>query len=131
MWATLALDTIWWFRNKSVHQGLKVDPFEALSTVRRRFIEHIQAWQILETDLKRRWTPPPLGSWKINVDAACRTWGTAISAIYRDDAKKILHVWTDFTQNKDPTWGEVKAINLACCMGQKFGWQHIIIETDN
>lgn len=59
--AALLLNSIWHLRNDVVHNQVLLDPWQLLSTIRRRYGEHCLAWTDLSVGSAVGWSPPPVG----------------------------------------------------------------------
>lgn len=85
--SALILDTLWWTRNKAVHEGINPDPLQIFKLVTRRFMKHCQAWEEKEIPLNirwvPRWVPQPEGTWKLKFEAACRNHCSYLAVVCR------------------------------------------------
>jgi hypothetical protein len=76
----LILDTIWFARNKLIHDNIQPVPAKTVQQLRITHEHHISAWQA--STLSSLWSPPQPGCVKENFDVAiCGNFAVAVAVI--------------------------------------------------
>jgi hypothetical protein len=72
IFAAVACDILWFYRNKAFHNGTSFDTRFVSMHINKISLEHFQAWHSSFQILKEKWNPPPLNWIKINFDTDIR-----------------------------------------------------------
>ena len=130
----LTLEEIWRARNFSLHHNCHWDISASIRLVHSRYFEYtaISAPPIVpqHPPCVQAWCPPPLGSIKINVDAAISTSQAAIAVVARDHRGVPIKIWVRLTKKTSPVQAETEALLWAGQLAKVEKWSHVIFEGD-
>lgn len=85
LYAAIAFDTLWFTRNRKVHDRTPADPNGLLIQIQKCFREHLTAWKEKAIQELKIWITPMEGVVKINVDAAVRpSYAVVFATITKD-----------------------------------------------
>jgi hypothetical protein len=70
IFASVACDILWFYRNKALHDAASFDARSVLIHINKIFLEHFQAWHSSSQVPMENWISPPLNWVKINFDTA-------------------------------------------------------------
>jgi hypothetical protein len=87
------MDNIWLSRNKLLFEGIQLVPVSLLKRIKNSISHHMEAWY-LRHPIFSHWTPPLIGSFKVNFDVAIRPSFAVVAAILRDHLGNFLAVHT-------------------------------------
>jgi hypothetical protein len=131
IFAAVACDILWFYRNKAYHDGLSYDAISVSKHINKISLEHYQAWHSSSSTLEDTWTPPPTNWVKINFDTAIRDSFSAQAAICRDDKGHILQATSQISISCSPNEGEAMAAQLAISLALSLKKNRFIIECDS
>jgi hypothetical protein len=131
IFAAVACDILWFYRNKAYHDGLSYDAISVSRHINKITLEHYQAWHPSSSTLEETWTPPPTNWVKINFDTAIRDSFSAQAAICRDDKGHILQAISQISISCSPNVGEAMAAQLAISLALSLKKDRFIIEGDS
>jgi ribonuclease HI len=131
IFAAVACDILWFYRNKAYHDSLSFDARSVSMHINKISLEHFQAWHISSQIMDDIWTPPPCEWVKINFDTAIRDSFSAQAAVCRNDKGQILHATTKISNFCTPNEGEAMAAHLAISLANSIHMDHYIIEGDS
>lgn len=126
LYAALALDMVWFERNKVVHGDSCVDPWLLAQHLRQLCIQHLDAWALNSVTQSLAWKPPAPGVIKVNVDVAVRASFSMAACICRDYGGIILHAETQKLCSVDPTVGEAEALWLGIQVASTCSWRQVL-----
>ena len=90
----LTLEEIWYIRNAVIHLKGTVDIQASIGRIEAKFKECANAFSKPQASLLAypviRWSPPPLGIIKVNVDAAIAQNNSAIAVVAKNDHGVVL-----------------------------------------
>jgi hypothetical protein len=112
IFATVACDILWFYRNKALHDDLSFDAQSVSIHINKITLEHFQAWLSKSTSLVEKWVTPPTNWFKINFDIATRETFSAQLAVSRDSKGKIIHMISQISPPCLPNEGEALATLL-------------------
>ena len=72
IFASVACDILWYYKNKAFHDGITFDARGVSAHINKIFIEHFQAWNSVSTAPVEKWIPSAPNWIKINFDTAIR-----------------------------------------------------------
>jgi hypothetical protein len=82
IFATLACDLFWTYRNKAYHEGLSFNELTISRQISKVALEHSEAWfSIGSSPVVEKWIPPPRSYFKINFDTVIRDTFLAQSTV--------------------------------------------------
>ena len=99
-----------------------------------RVKQHIRDRQSKKkVDRVGKWSPPPLGTLKINTDGSSRgnPGQAGVGGIGRDSLGKVIFFFSEYKGIKTNNYMEALAILLALERGCALGWSKIICESDS
>lgn len=124
--------TIWFARNKLVHEGVKLHTPSILWQAEQavRDAKMAAAPKAARADL--HWLPPPAGWSKMNTDATINNQGTVgIAAIIREAGGRVMAAMAKRTSVQMDIFGaECLAIREGLRLLRRHSSQHMIIESD-
>lgn len=103
--AAIVLDSIWYAWNSVIHQDWFVTMHELIGSVKRRYLDHLQAWSDIRVPVCSGWLPPAEGRWKCNVDVAVRVPFSALAVSFRDHLGSLCMTNTERLSCQDPLEG--------------------------
>uniref|UniRef100_A0A2N9G9A9 Reverse transcriptase domain-containing protein n=1 Tax=Fagus sylvatica TaxID=28930 RepID=A0A2N9G9A9_FAGSY len=130
----LTLETIWRFRNQLVHQSKIENPMVSIKALEYRIVEHMQEmWSKtkLVSYKNMKWSPPPCGILKLNVDAAMLQDAAMISVIARNESGLFVKAWVKLVHAFDPLVAEAAAVLWAIQNAKVEKWSAICVESDS
>jgi hypothetical protein len=98
-----------------------------LKKIKSSISHHLEAWCLRHPSFSI-WTPPPVGSFKVNFNTAIRPSFAVAAAILRDHSGNIMAVNTLKLPYVDANKGEAYAALLAVRLASSFGCPSIILE---
>jgi hypothetical protein len=60
IFAAVACNILWFYRNKAFHEGASFNAILVSNHINKISLEHLQAWHSSSTDLDETWLPPPI-----------------------------------------------------------------------
>jgi hypothetical protein len=130
IFAVVACDILWSYRNKAFHDGASFDAQSMSVHINKISIEHFQAWHSSSQILEEKWTPPPLNWVKINFDTAIRDSFSAQAEVCRNDKGHIIHATSQISQSCSLIEGEVMADQLVISLANSLHINRFILEGD-
>jgi hypothetical protein len=127
--ALVLLDHIWMARNKLIHEGTQPNPQVILKLVKSTITHHLSAWSGVSKSML--WTPPPLGSYKVNFDVAIQPSFAVAAATLRNHQGEFLAVNSLKLPSMEANLGEAHAALLAVRLAVSFGYRSLVIEGDS
>ena len=122
-------------RNAVIHQKGPVDIQAAVGRIEAKFKECANVFSKPQASLSAqpviRWSPPPLGVIKINVDAAIAQNNSAIAVVARNENGYVLKAWSKLLPKRSPIVAETEAILWALHLARGENWREIIVESDS
>jgi hypothetical protein len=131
IFASMACDILWFYRNKVLHDGLSFDAHSVSVHINKISLEHFQAWQSKSSIPMEKWTSPPLNWFKINFDIAIRDSFSAQAAVCRDSNGQIIHMISQISLPCLPIVGEALAALLGVSLASQLNIDRFILEGDS
>ena len=78
----------------------------------------------------KTWSPPPSGCIKLNVDAATRSSGSALTVVARNHLGEVLSILAKKHHSSSPAIAEAESLYWAMNLVVKEGWKSVIFEGD-
>ncbi|KAB1223742.1 hypothetical protein CJ030_MR2G016673 [Morella rubra] len=128
--AAIVVDTIWFGRNRVVHQGMDVNIRDFIIMVHRRFLEHSQTWRISAMFGCKVWCPPSCGQLKCNVDVALRGGVAVLAACFRDSGDSLCRLYTEQFPSINSLLGESSSLVAAINIASNMDWDKVDFEFD-
>jgi hypothetical protein len=116
IYAYVLCDLLWFARNKAAHKGTILDISTLASSINRTSLDHAAAWNSPSPFVKKFWSPPLAGSFKVNFDTAIRENFSVQATVCRDSKGKIVMVISQVNPPCDPTFGEAHATRLVASL---------------
>ena len=92
----ITLEEIWFIRNEALHHKGPVDLQVPRLRINGKFNEYYWVFPHSEAPLPKKnaakWAPPPVGTIKMNVDAALSQSNAALAVIARDNVRVVIKV---------------------------------------
>jgi hypothetical protein len=130
IFAIVACDILWFYRNKSFHDGASFNARSMSVHINKISLEHFQAWHSSSRILEEKRTPPPLNWVKINFDTTTRDSFSAQAAVCHNDKGNIIHTISQISQSYSPNEGEAMAAQLAISLANSLHIDRFILEGD-
>jgi len=92
IFTAVACDLLWFYRNKSHHEGINIDVRLISQHINKVTMEHFNAWHPSLPIVIEKWQPPPHPWVKINFDTAIRGSFSVQVVVYRNSQGKIIHM---------------------------------------
>jgi hypothetical protein len=109
IFASVACDILWFYRNKAFHDEATIDARSVLVHINKISLEHFQAWHSSSQVLMEKWSLPPLNWVKINFDTAIKDSFSAQATVCRDSQGRVLHMSSQISSPCSPNVGEARA----------------------
>ena len=130
----ITLEEIWFIRNEVLHHKGPVDLQVASLRINAKFSEYCQVFSHFEAPSPEKntakWAPPPMGTIKMNVDAALSQSNATLAIIARDNIGVVIKVWTKIIPLCSPLLAKTEAILWALYLAFGENWRNIIVESD-
>ena len=124
IFASVACDILWFYRNKALHDEVSLDARSVSAHINKISLEHFLAWRSSAQVLVEKWSPLPLNWVKINFDTAIRDYFSAQAVVCRDSLGRVLHLSSQISPPCSLNVGEAHAALLACSLASSFFlWQ--------
>jgi hypothetical protein len=128
IFAFVACDILWFYRNKALHENLTFDARSVSIHVNKIALEHFQAWHSSSQVQLKAWATPPPNWIKINFDTTIRDLFSAQVVICHDSQGQVLHMSSQISPSCSPNVGEARAAQLACSIADSLSYNHFILE---
>ena len=130
-----ALDEIWLLRNQFIFEDTEIDILSTSSGIARRVAKfsNVHNPDVLAPPhvSPTAWSPPPVGTIKLNVDAAVGSTSTAMAVLARDHTGVPIKLWAKKYVKCLPVQAEAAFVLWAINLASAEGWMRIIIEGDS
>jgi hypothetical protein len=113
IFASVACDILWFYRNKAFHDGISFDACNVSAHINKIAIEHFQAWLSVSDAPMEKWIPPAPNWIKINFDATIQDTFSTHAAVCRNSDGHIIHMSSPISSPCSPKMGEALAAQLA------------------
>jgi hypothetical protein len=120
LFAVLAMDLIWFSRNKLIHEAVTPVPDKIQLQLSSLVSRHVSAWK--DAALPSLWIPPLPGSFKANFDVAVRDSFSVAAAVISDSSGDIIFAATSKLLGTDALMGEAAAALLASQLASLPAW---------
>lgn len=126
-------------RNKKIFEGKRISSGDIIARAGRaaenfKIIQPVSCHLGLQSPSTSTWQPPPLGVFKINVDAAVVDSKAEFSVgkVDRDQIGIVLSAISRcFPCSFSPHFAAMTAVKEGVIMAIQHGWSNWIVETDN
>jgi hypothetical protein len=130
IFAVVAYDILWFYRNKAFHDGASFDALSVLMHINKISLEHFQAWHSSSQILEEKWTPPI--HWvKINFDMAIWDSFSTQATVCRDEKELIIYATSHIRNSCSLNEGEAMVAQLAISLANSLHMDRFIIEGDS
>lgn len=89
---SITLYSLWYARNKLVHEGNVPVVVDLVHLVQRSYAAHLAAWEVPTTSPSTVWHPPLEGTLKINFDVALKAGSFCVAVVCQNSTGAILKV---------------------------------------
>uniref|UniRef100_A0A2N9HU89 Reverse transcriptase zinc-binding domain-containing protein n=1 Tax=Fagus sylvatica TaxID=28930 RepID=A0A2N9HU89_FAGSY len=120
----LTIDTIWQLRNQQEHSDVQLNFFSTIKTLETKIWEQIKMVETTVGERVRtapRWSTPPQGTIKLNVDAAMLNQLAALAVVARYSIG-VLKAWTKIVPLNDVLMAEAAATLWAVEIAKSEGY---------
>jgi hypothetical protein len=128
IFASVACDILWFYRNKAFHDGTSFDARNISAHINKISLEHFQAWHSTNAKPVEKWIPPAPNWVKINFDTAIRESFSAQAAVCRNFDGHIIHMSSPINSSCSPNMGEALAARLAISLACSLNIDRFILE---
>jgi hypothetical protein len=122
---------LWFARNKVVHECVIPNISSLASSIRRTYLDHAAAWKSPSPLVKVFWSPPAVGTYKINFDTAIRETFSVQAVVCRDSNGLIVKALSQINPPCDPNFGEALAAQLATSVAASLNLSKFSLEGDS
>ena len=113
IFASVACDILWFYRNKAFHNGATFEVHNMSAHINKIAFEHFQARISVSDAPVEKWIPPASNWIKINFDTAIQETFSAHAAVCRSSDGSIIHMAFLISPPCSPNIGEALAAELA------------------
>ncbi|XP_059428630.1 uncharacterized protein LOC132162415 [Corylus avellana] len=113
IFAYVACDLLWFYRNKAYHDGKIVDARSISAYINKITLEHFHAWNIRSSLPEETWTLPSVTWFKINFDTTIRDYFSVQAAVCQDSNGSVIRIISQISPACLPNYGEALATQLA------------------
>jgi ribonuclease HI len=131
IFALVACDILWYYRNQAFHHGSNFEARNVSLHINKIALEHFRAWQSISSAPLENWIPPAPNWVKINFDTAIRNSFSAQAAVCRNLDGKILHLSSLISSPCTVNEGEALAAQLAISLACSLNFDRFILEGDS
>jgi len=131
IFASVACDILWYYRNQAFHNGSIFEARNVSMHINKIALEHFQAWQSISSAPLEKWIPPAPNWVKINFDTAIRDSFSAQAAVCQNSNGKILHLSSLISSPCTVNEGEALAAKLAISLACSLNFTRFILEGDS
>ncbi|XP_042969130.1 uncharacterized protein LOC122301822 [Carya illinoinensis] len=131
IFALVAMDSIWFLRNKVVHDAITPDLEMFISQTLKIHKEHCEAWDNVMINNSHNWKAIPKDHHILTFDVAVRENGSTAAAICRKDEGDIDFIQTSFIHSTNPNQGEATALLIGLKAAKEANIQNLIIAGDS
>ena len=131
IFASMACNILWFYRNKAFHDGITFDAPGVSAHINKISTEHFQAWNSVSSAHVEKWIPPALNWIKIDFDIAIRDNFSAQAAVCRSSDGTIIHMASLISPPCSPNMGEALAAQLAISVACSLNLDQFILKGDS
>jgi hypothetical protein len=131
IFASVICDLLWFSRSKAAHDGTISDITSLANSIRRTSLDHPTVWNSTPSSSKEPWTPPLVGTFKVNFDTSIRDQFSAQAVVCRNSKGNIVKVISQINPSCDPNYGEALAAQLAVSLAASMNLKNFIMEGDS
>ena len=99
-------DLLWFSRNKAIHKGVIPNINVLAKSIRSTSLEHAATWKSPSPMALEFWSPPPVGSFKVNFDTAIQKQFSVQATVCRDSKGHIIKTLSRINPPCDANYGE-------------------------
>jgi hypothetical protein len=131
IFASVACDILWFYRNKAFHDGVTFEARKVSTHINKIAFEHFQAWNSV-SDAPMDKCIPPAPNWiKINFDTAIQDDFSAQAIVCHTSDGTIIHMASLISPSCSPNMGEAFATQLAISVARSLSLDRFILEGDS
>ena len=129
------LEEIWHTRTAMLHLKGSTNLQASIDNIGARLKEcslvfsHPEAHMSAHSNV--RWSPPSIGTIKLNVNATIFLSNTALAVVVRNEHGAMLKVWAKIMPKFSPLVAEIEAILWALQLAKGELWSNIFVESDS
>ncbi|XP_059432574.1 uncharacterized protein LOC132165893 [Corylus avellana] len=131
IFASVACDILWFYRNKAFHDNSVFDVRNVSAHINKISLEHYQAWHPDTQVSTENWITPPNLWFKINFDTVIRDSFSCQAAVCRDSKGHIIAMISQISPSCSPNLGEALAARLAVSLASSLRLDRFILEGDS
>jgi hypothetical protein len=114
-----------------VYTGIIPNILQLADTIKKTALAHLAAWKPTPVPIIESWTPPAIGSFKINFDTAIKDNFSAQAAVCRDHNGSIISACSQISPSCDPIYGEALVAFLVATLVASLKLNSFSIEGDS
>nr|POF26873.1 hypothetical protein CFP56_45607 [Quercus suber] len=124
------MEEIWCIHNVVIHLKGSVDLQASIGRIGAKFKECAIVFSKPQAPIMVqpviRWSPPPLGFIKLNVDAAIAQNNSALAVVAKNEHGTVLKAWSKILPKRSPIAAKTEAIlwALHLARGENWGGYH-------
>lgn len=130
IFASVACDLLWFYRNKSHHDGSSQEPLSISMTINKVTLDHQTAWSSKLIPQVEKWISPPLNWYKINFDTAMKNNYSAQVVVCQNNEGKIICMVSQLSDSCSSNVGETLGAQLASSLATSLKIERFILEGD-
>lgn len=125
------MDSIWFLRNKVVHEAFKPNLQIFISQTSKVYKEHCEAWGNKMINTIHNWKVVPKDHQILTFDVAVRTTGSTAAAVCRKDDGEIIFVHTRFIHSTNPNQGDATALLIGLQEAKEKNIENLVTAGDS